>query len=118
MAKASDNPYPSILTVPGAAPAAPAAGQQRLFLDSADGDRLKRVDSSGTVVPVEAGDASDIPFTPSGSLAGADVQAAIEELDSEKVAAAGTVTKIDGPITQAAYDALTPAADTLYVIVG
>ena len=32
--------------------------------------------------------------------------------------ATGTVTKLRGPITQAAYDALTPAADTLYVIVG
>ena len=34
------------------------------------------------------------------------------------VEAVSTVTKINGPITQAAYDLLTPDADTLYVIVG
>ncbi len=34
------------------------------------------------------------------------------------VEAVATVTKLYGPITQAAYDLLTPAADTLYVIVG
>jgi hypothetical protein len=34
------------------------------------------------------------------------------------VQALSTVTKINGPITQAAYLLLTPAADTLYVIVG
>jgi hypothetical protein len=32
--------------------------------------------------------------------------------------ATGTVVKMHGPITQAAYDALTPTSDTLYVIVG
>ena len=45
-------------------------------------------------------------------------------VNAANVAAAGavmataTVTKLHGPITQAAYDALTPDADTLYVIVG
>lgn len=35
------------------------------------------------------------------------------------VTAEGSITKIDGPMTQAAYDAIgSPAADTLYVIVG
>ena len=37
---------------------------------------------------------------------------------NEKVTTTGTITKLHGPITQAAYDALTPASDTLYVIVG
>lgn len=55
MAKASDNAYPSVLIVPGAAPVAPGAGQQRLFLDSADGNKLKRRDSAGSVVTVEGG---------------------------------------------------------------
>jgi hypothetical protein len=35
-----------------------------------------------------------------------------------KVTATSTLTKLHGPITQAAYDALTPASDTFYVIVG
>lgn len=58
-----------------------------------------------------------------------DVEAEVSSLATEvgllntevdgKVTATGTVTKIAGPMTQAAYDALTPkAADTLYVIVG
>ena len=35
------------------------------------------------------------------------------------VEATGTLTKLHGPITQAAYDALgTPDPDTLYIIVG
>jgi len=34
------------------------------------------------------------------------------------VEAVSTLTKLYGPITQAAYDGLTPDADTLYVIVG
>ena len=34
------------------------------------------------------------------------------------VEATSTIVKLNGPITQAAYDLLTPAADTLYVIVG
>ena len=34
------------------------------------------------------------------------------------VQALSTVTKLYGPITQASYDLLTPASDTLYVIVG
>lgn len=53
MAKASDNPFPSVLVVPGAAPASPASGQ-RLYLDSADGNKLKRKDSAGTVVTIES----------------------------------------------------------------
>lgn len=34
------------------------------------------------------------------------------------VMATGTANKMHGPITQAAYDALTPDADTWYLIVG
>lgn len=53
MAKASDNIYPLVRLAPGAAPASPAAGQQVLYLDSADSNKLKRKDSSGTVTTVE-----------------------------------------------------------------
>lgn len=58
MAKASDNPYPSIILTPGGAPSSPSAGQQRLYLDSGDSNKLKRKDSSGTVVTVEGGGGS------------------------------------------------------------
>jgi hypothetical protein len=55
MAKASDNLFPYVHVVPAAAPASPAAGSQRLYLDSADSNKLKRKDSSGTVVSIEGG---------------------------------------------------------------
>lgn len=54
MAKASDNSFPSLLLVESAAPATPAAGNQRLFIDVADG-HLKRKDDAGTVTTVEGG---------------------------------------------------------------
>lgn len=57
MTKASDNPYPSILVVEETTPASPAAGQQRLFIDSAD-HALKRVDDTGTVTDIEGGGGS------------------------------------------------------------
>lgn len=55
MAKASDNLFPYVHLVPAAAPASPAAGSQRLYLDSADSNKLKRKDSSGTVTTIEGG---------------------------------------------------------------
>jgi hypothetical protein len=51
MAKGSDNPFPSVLLVEGAAPASPPAGDQRLFLDTAD-HKPKLVNSSGIVTPL------------------------------------------------------------------
>lgn len=54
MAKASDNPFPSLLLVEGAAPATPAAGRQRLFIDEADG-LLKLKDDAGAVTTVGGG---------------------------------------------------------------
>lgn len=52
---ASDNPFPSILnTEQASTPTAPAAGKQRLFIKTSD-HRLYRVDSAGTVVPIETG---------------------------------------------------------------
>lgn len=50
--KAEDNPYPSVLVAEGTTPATPAAGHQRVFIDTADG-RLKRVDDAGTVTDLE-----------------------------------------------------------------
>jgi hypothetical protein len=53
MAKGSDNPFPSVLFDEGSTPSSPAAGHQRLFIDSAD-NRVKRVNSSGTVAIIES----------------------------------------------------------------
>jgi hypothetical protein len=55
MAKASDNLFPYIHLTPAAAPAAPAAGAERLYLDSADGNKLKRMNASGTPTTIEGG---------------------------------------------------------------
>lgn len=52
MAKASDNQYPYVHLVPAVAPANPTAGE-RLYLDSADGNKLKRRSTAGVVTTVE-----------------------------------------------------------------
>lgn len=49
---ASDNPFTSLLIVEGTEPSAPAAGRQRLYIDSTT-HKLKRTDSSGTDVTIE-----------------------------------------------------------------
>lgn len=64
----------------------PPSGQQYTFIDTADG-KVKRKDSTGTVTLVESAGgaaASSIAFTPAGDLIATDVQAALEELDTEK----------------------------------
>lgn len=53
MVAASDNAFPSILITEGTEPSAPAAGKQRLYIDSTT-HKLKRTDSSGTDVTIEA----------------------------------------------------------------
>ena len=58
MAKASANVFPYVHLAPAAAPASPAAGSQRLYLDSGDSNKLKRKDSSGTVTTIEGGGAA------------------------------------------------------------
>lgn len=52
--KAEDNPFPYITLVEGAAPAAPSAGRQKEFIDSAD-HKVKRINSAGAVTTVEGG---------------------------------------------------------------
>lgn len=54
MTKASDNEFPSVLFIETVAPADPAAGDQRLFIDPVD-HLLKLIDSSGTITPVGSG---------------------------------------------------------------
>jgi hypothetical protein len=71
MTKASDNAFPSILITEGTEPAAPAAGKQRLYIDSTT-HKLKRTDSSGTDVTIEAAAgavASDTIWDAKGDLA-------------------------------------------------
>lgn len=53
MTKASDNAFPSILITEGTEPSAPAAGKQRLYIDSTT-HKLKRTNSSGTDVDIES----------------------------------------------------------------
>lgn len=84
---------------------------------------------AGTGVQITVNDAGDsvtiaalaptaagTSFTPTGAVAATNVQAAIVEVDAEKVGHDGTITAIR-KMTQAAYDALaTKVATTLYVI--
>jgi hypothetical protein len=64
MTKFSDVPAPSLLIVEGAAPASPPAGDQRIYIDSAD-HVLKRKNSAGTVTVVGSG---AVPVTTKGDL--------------------------------------------------
>lgn len=73
MTKASDNPYPSILVTEGTVPSTPAAGKQRLYIDSTT-HVLKYVNSSGTASNVSTGGgatvATDTIWDAKGDLAG------------------------------------------------
>jgi hypothetical protein len=66
MAKGSDNPFPSVLVVEGTVPSSPAAGRQRVYIDSAD-NTLKSVNSSGAVTM--AGAIRQVKNTQTGALA-------------------------------------------------
>jgi hypothetical protein len=57
MTKASDNAFPSILITEGTEPSAPAAGKQRLYIDSTS-HHLMRTNSSGTETDIEGGSAA------------------------------------------------------------
>lgn len=108
--KASDNEFPSVLLAEGTAPASPAAGSQRLFVDTAD-HRVKRVDSTGTVTSLE-GDGVTSFNTRTGAvsltkadvtgtgLAASDVSAAplVEAVNT--VAASGTAQTLPDPSSQ------------------
>lgn len=59
MTKASDNAFPSVLVTEGTEPSAPAAGKQRLYIDSTS-HHLSRTDSSGTEVDLETNQAGSI----------------------------------------------------------
>lgn len=109
--KASDNDFPSVLVAEGATPAAPAAGSQRVFIDSAD-HKLKRVNSSGTVTTVESAGGVSSFNTRTGAvtltkadvtgtgLAASDVSAAPLVESVNTVAASGTAQTIPDPSVQ------------------
>lgn len=59
MTKASDNAFPSLLITEGTEPSAPAAGKQRLYIDSTS-HLLKATNSSGTDRTIEGGAASSL----------------------------------------------------------
>lgn len=79
-----------------------------------NGMDVDATDAANPIVAIE----SAITTKLAGIETGADVTDATNVAAAGAVMAIGTLTKIEGPITQAAYDALTPDADTLYVIVG
>lgn len=92
MTKASDNAFPSILVTEGTEPSAPAAGKQRLYIDSTT-HKLKRTDSSGTDVTIEGGSvATDAIWDAAGDLAvgtGADTAAKLAKGNAGGVLAMG-----------------------------
>lgn len=73
MTKASDNAFPSILITEGTEPSAPAAGKQRLYIDSTT-HHLMRTNSSGTETDIEGGSGGDVAtdaiWDAKGDLAG------------------------------------------------
>lgn len=99
MTKASDNPFPSILVTEGTVPATPAAGKQRLYIDSTT-HVLKYVNSSGTASNVSTGSgatvATDTIWDAAGDLAvgsGADTAAKLT-----KGSAGGALTIINSAV--------------------
>lgn len=62
MTKASDNAFPSVLLTEGTEPSAPAAGKQRVYIDSTS-HHLSRTDSSGTQVDLETNQAAAAAYT-------------------------------------------------------
>jgi hypothetical protein len=65
--KASDNAFPSILITEGTEPSAPAAGKQRLYIDSTTKD-LKATNSSGVERTLEGGREIDYAQVTSGNI--------------------------------------------------
>lgn len=101
--KASDNLFPYVTLVPAVAPAAPATGAERVYLDSGDG-KLKRKNSAGTVATIEGG-------------GGASSHA---EYTSSFTSTAGALSNLGTPTVDAAKSTdttfVTPAANGSFVV--
>jgi hypothetical protein len=105
MTKASDNAFPSVLVTEGTVPATPAAGKQRLYIDSTT-HLLKYVNSSGT--------ASNVDTTGGGS---SDLLA-VSTYASGSDAAVGTTSStsfVDLDATNAAVTFTAPASGNVLV---
>ena len=96
----------------------PEADYRMLFLGE-DGT-LKTKDSAGTVATISGGNpaAEDVTFTPAGSIAATDVQAAIEEVAAEAGSSgfAGYVPVVFPPVTPAGNTAAAGTASTAYMV--
>lgn len=101
MTRASDNAYPSILIEEATEPSAPAAGHQRLYIDSTT-HKLKATNSSGTDRTIEGTGNSlsvcTVRRTTAQSVSGSGTETAIsfdtETEDTDGAWAIGTPTKI------------------------
>lgn len=82
---ASDNPFPSLLITEGTEPTAPAAGKQRLYIDSTS-HKLKRTDSSGVDVTIEG--------AASGAVTASGLTMATARLLGRTTASTGAVEEI------------------------
>lgn len=102
MTKASDNLFPSLLLVEGTEPAAPAAGTQRLYIDSTT-HLLKATNSSGTDRTIEA----------SGILASTSYSTGSDAV----WAASSSTTTADIDATNAALAITVPASGKIVVTV-
>lgn len=115
MTKASDNAFPSVLITEGTEPAAPAAGKQRLYIDSTT-HHLKRTDSGGTDVDIESaaanGLATDTLWDAAGDLVvgtGANTAARLAPGTATQALMGGT-SPAWGPAASSGSAALTAAS--------
>lgn len=111
MAKASDNVFPKLILSEQTTPAAPSAGQQKLFVDSAD-HKVKRINSSGTVTTVEGGGSGGGSTYPPGS---ADIHPTTPNAKDDEFDGTSTVTWSATPTAANAFDINTTRADHAYI---
>jgi len=85
MTKASDNAFPSILITEGTEPSAPAAGKQRLYIDSTT-HLFKATNSSGTDRTIEG--------VPAGAVTSSGLTMATARLLGRTTASTGAIEEI------------------------
>lgn len=98
--KAEDNLFPYVTLVEGSAPAAPAAGRQKAFIDSAD-HKLKRVSSAGTVTTIEGGSSGATTGYPPGS---ADIPPVSANAKDDEFDGTSLVTWTNGPTAPTTFN--------------
>lgn len=110
MAKASANLFPYVHLVPAAPPTSPATGAERVYLDSGDGNKLKRKNSAGTVVTIEGGGGSGTSVKDRRWTVGA-FETTIDEFNDDSLDVAWT--RVDGTGAASGNCSWTEGADTL-----